>query len=51
MSVRHVWHLPLNVAVLLLVVVVFRVAAAAAIDGQTKFAVEKLMQHLGKVRE
>lgn len=54
MSVRHVWHLPLNVAVVLLVVlvvVVFVVVAAAAIDGQTKFAVEKLMQHLDKVRE
>lgn len=58
MSVRHVWHLPLNVAVVLLLVVVLVVvvfvvvaAAAAAIDGQTKFAVEKLMQHLDKVGE
>lgn len=56
MSVRHVWHLPLNVAVVLLVVLVVVVfvvvaAAAAAIDGQTKFAVEKLMQHLDKVGE
>lgn len=47
MSVRHVWHLPLNVAVAVTVVVV----VAPAVDGQAKFAVKKLMQHLDKVRE
>lgn len=48
MSVRHVWHLPLNVAVALAVVIV---VVAPAVDGQAKFAVKKLMQHLDKVRE
>lgn len=51
MSVRLVWHLPLNVAVVLLVVVAGAVAVASAVNGQTKFAVKKLMQHLDKVRE
>lgn len=51
MSVLLVWHLPLNVAVVLVVAVAVAVAVASAVNGQTKFAVKKLMQHLDKVRE